>query len=124
MSHLKLTIVNYVMPASPYMINIIELNHYIITCAQSELQAILFYGTLMKLTDLPLPRPKGQLWALMHEESPKNNPVFSYNSMMELFNVTSTFRQESNYPLNTQFLRDQAQLETKRYMKTVQQKNR
>ena len=84
----------------------------------------MFYGTLMKLYDLPLPRPEGQLWALMHEESPKNNPVFSYKSMMELFNVTSTFRQESNYPLSTQFLRNQAQLETKHFMKTAWQKNK
>lgn len=78
----------------------------------------------MRLTDLPLPRPEKQLWALFHEESPKNNPVLSYGPMMELFNVTGTFRQESHYPITTQYLRNMNQLQSQTYVKTVEQKNR
>ena len=88
------------------------------------LQAVYFYGTLFKITDLPLPRKEGQLWALLHEESPKNVPTFSYGSMMRLFNITSTFRQESHYPLTTQYLRDIEQITSTEYVKTIEEKNR
>merc|ERR1711983_106907 len=43
-------------------------------------------------------------WALFHEESPKNNPIFSHPEVMTHFNHTSTFRQQSHFPLTTQYL--------------------
>ena len=43
-------------------------------------------------------------WGLLHEESPKNQPLFLYPSVMSLFNHTATFRQQSTYPLTTQYV--------------------
>lgn len=36
----------------------------------------MFYGSELEVGDLPLPRKKNHDWALLHEESPKNNFVF------------------------------------------------
>jgi hypothetical protein len=46
----------------------------------------------LQATDIPMPRSSGVDWSLYHEESPKNNPIFSHAAMMELFNHTATFR--------------------------------
>ena len=70
------------------------------------LKTVLFYGSDFKPDDLPLPRPAGVDWALFHEESPKNNPIFCHAAMMERFNHTSTFRRASDMPLTTQYLED------------------
>ena len=43
-------------------------------------------------------------WALYHEESPKNQPMFSHHEGMALFNHTSTFKQQSSYPISTQYI--------------------
>jgi len=48
----------------------------------------------LQATDVPLPRGVGVDWSLYHEESPKNNPIFSHALMMELFNHTATFRSD------------------------------
>ena len=40
--------------------------------------AFIFYGTAFSANDLPLPRTPSHIWALMHEESPKNNWLFSH----------------------------------------------
>lgn len=66
--------------------------------------AYMFYGTDFEVEDLPLPRLKSDIWALLHEESPMNNYLFSHSLGIKLFNFTSTFRRESDYPLTTQFI--------------------
>ena len=43
-------------------------------------------------------------WGLMHEESPKNNALFFFEDVITLFNHTSTFKQQSHYPLSTQYI--------------------
>ena len=43
-------------------------------------------------------------WALLHEESPKNNALFLQEDIITLFNHTCTFRQSSDYPIPTQYL--------------------
>ena len=35
----------------------------------------------MTLEDLPLPRKPNHVWALSHEESPKNNILFTFKGM-------------------------------------------
>ena len=65
--------------------------------------AIFFYGTEFSPVDLPLPR-SNEDWALVHEESPKNNPLLSQTSVISLFNHTATFRTESDLPLTLQYL--------------------
>lgn len=64
----------------------------------------MFYGTDFTPSDLPLPRKPHHEWALLHEESPKNNYLFSHKPIMTLFNHTCTFRRESDYPISTQHL--------------------
>ena len=87
-------------------------------------RTIFFYGTEFKPYDLPLPRLAGEDWALLHEESPKNNAIFSHAPVMELFNHTATFRQHSHFPLTTQYLEGAASLASPRYLVPLQEKNR
>lgn len=67
-------------------------------------RAIFFYGTQFSPLDLPLPRSLHEDWALIHEESPKNNQLFSHGEVMRLFNHTATFRSASDVPLTLQYL--------------------
>ena len=66
--------------------------------------AFLYYGSDLDWNDLPLPRKPNHLWALMHEESPKNNWIFAHEKGIGLFNLTATCSRYSNYPLVTQYL--------------------
>ena len=43
-------------------------------------------------------------WAVLHEESPKNLALFYHEEFMSLFNHTATFKQQSDYPLTTQYV--------------------
>ena len=47
-------------------------------------------------------------WALLHEESPKNQALFFYSDTLELFNHTATFKQQSSYPISTQYAKSSA----------------
>lgn len=67
-------------------------------------QAFLFYGTEFDVKDLPLPRETYHEWALLHEESPKNQAIFYHEEAIALFNHTSTFKQQSSYPISTQYI--------------------
>ena len=56
----------------------------LVSCDQSlkddpTTSAFIFYGTTFSGNDLPLPRNPNHLWALFHEESPKNNWLFSHS---------------------------------------------
>ncbi|XP_065176163.1 alpha-(1,3)-fucosyltransferase 11-like [Sycon ciliatum] len=67
-------------------------------------RALLMYGSGSKPEAAPLPRLKHHMWALLHEESPKNNAMYSHDAGISLFNITSTFRQASDLPLTLQYL--------------------
>ncbi|PVD39373.1 hypothetical protein C0Q70_02003 [Pomacea canaliculata] len=82
-----------------------------------------FYGTDLKISDLPLPRQPHHEWAVLHEESPKNNILFSFQDMLVLFNHTCTFRRESDYAITTQHLKSQKWLLDTKYMKSTHDKN-
>uniref|UniRef100_A0A6A7G770 Fucosyltransferase n=1 Tax=Hirondellea gigas TaxID=1518452 RepID=A0A6A7G770_9CRUS len=69
-----------------------------------KINGFLFYGSDFDPSDLPYPRKSDQWWALLHEESPKNQPLFCHAPILTLFNITSTFRQHSNEPLTLQYL--------------------
>ena len=82
----------------------------------------MFYGSGVDLTDMPIPRKKHDLWMLKHEESPKNNDyLFSHEEIMTLFNYTSTFKRESDYPVPTQFLPNLAYLKVRSESKQILQ---
>ena len=83
-----------------------------------------FYGTSFKATDVPFPRRPQEDWALMHEESPKNNPIFSHPEMIRHFNFTSTFSRKSSFPLTSQYLESLEFLTTNSFLVTIEEKNR
>ena len=62
-------------------------------------QVVMFYGSSFSSLDLPLPRFAKQNWALLHEESPKNNPSFCYRDLIGLFNYTATLSRRSSFAL-------------------------
>ena len=78
----------------------------------SRTKAFMYYGTDIDWRDLPLPRRRDQFWALLHEESPKNNWILASEDGISLFNLTATCSRYSDYPLTTQFLHKLAWLET------------
>ena len=67
-------------------------------------RGVIFYGTDFRAYEAPLPREPWHEWALLHEESPLNNQIFSHAVTMSLFNHTSTFRRESDFPITTQHI--------------------
>ena len=67
-------------------------------------RAVFFYGTDFSVFDLPLPRYLNEDWALIHEESPKNNPLISQYNIIRMFNHTATFKSQSDLPLTLQYL--------------------
>lgn len=89
-----------------------------------NLQTIFFYGTDFKASDAPLPRRSGEDWALFHEESPKNNPIFNHEDVMRMFNHTATFRRGSDFPLTTQYLQTLDQITDPSFLIPLNVKNR
>ena len=69
-----------------------------------RLYGLYFYGTDLDPEDMPVPRKPHHEWALFHEESPMNNYMLVHDTMLKLFNHTSTFRRESDYPIVTNAL--------------------
>ncbi|KAK3091428.1 hypothetical protein FSP39_019817 [Pinctada imbricata] len=86
-------------------------------------KVFIFYGTDLKAHDLPIPREPHHEWGLLHEESPKNNYLFSHSDLVSLFNHTATFKRQSHYPITTQYLQSKSWLEKKDYMIPTKQKN-
>ncbi|XP_076467363.1 GDP-fucose protein O-fucosyltransferase 3-like isoform X2 [Babylonia areolata] len=91
---------------------------------EQEVMMLSFYGSSLSVHELPVPRGEGHLWALFHDESPKNMDfLFSHQAVMELFNYTSTFRTTSHLPFPTQWLNDVRDLTSDRYTVPVQTKS-
>lgn len=88
------------------------------------LQTLLFYGSNLDVSSLPLPRHPKHIWALFHEESPKNKPLLMYRSALEQFNLTATFSQHSDFPLSLQYLESYEKLIDLQYYIDVNEKNR
>ncbi|KAJ6644655.1 Alpha-(1,3)-fucosyltransferase 10 [Pseudolycoriella hygida] len=86
-------------------------------------QALLFYGSNFNKADLPIPRSYNHLWALFHEESPKNSALLMYDAALSFFNVTATFSQNSDFPLTLQHLDSYEMLVSRNYTHTVDEKN-
>lgn len=54
-------------------------------------------------------------WALLHEESPKNEMIFNHGQWLQYFNHTATFRQKSDWPLTYQYAPSLNALESREY---------
>lgn len=78
----------------------------------------------MNTTDFPLPRKTQHVWGLLHDESPKNLPYIMFESMLSLFNYTSTFSRYSDMPLTNINLNSLNSLTTRKYLTSVEDKNR
>ncbi|EFN80054.1 alpha-(1,3)-fucosyltransferase 10 isoform X2 [Harpegnathos saltator] len=65
----------------------------------TQLKSILFYGSNFRVRDLPSWRDNATSWGLLHEESPRNNPILVHEEALNLFNYSSTFSRFSNIPL-------------------------
>ncbi|XP_070159272.1 alpha-(1,3)-fucosyltransferase 10 isoform X2 [Polyergus mexicanus] len=64
-----------------------------------RLKSILFYGSNLRVHDLPNWRSSTVSWGLLHEESPRNNPILVHEKALNLFNYSSTFSRFSDVPL-------------------------
>lgn len=84
--------------------------------------ALLFYGTHFNKSDLPLPR-KHYIWGLLHEESPRNSPLLNHESVLGLFNYSSTFSRYSDLPLTVQYLPSLESITSLDFFKTFEEKN-
>ena len=98
-------------PFTPYqrVVRDCKLGKCLITHSRTEVgnpntDAIVFEGTMMNWKDLPLPRSSRHLWALLHDESPRNNWPLVYEEGISLFNVTSTCSRYSHFPLVSRHL--------------------
>lgn len=67
-------------------------------------EVFMFYASQMKWEDMPLPRRPNHMWAIIQEESPKNNWILAFEEGISLFNMTATPSRHSSYPLVTQYL--------------------
>lgn len=70
----------------------------------SGVSAYLFYGSNIDFDHLPLPRRGDTIWALYHEESPRNVAELSHEPVLQLFNYSSTFSRHSDVPCTLQYL--------------------
>ncbi|XP_037961100.1 alpha-(1,3)-fucosyltransferase B isoform X2 [Teleopsis dalmanni] len=86
-------------------------------------KAILIYGSNIKVENMPLPRLPKHMWALLHEESPRNVPFMPYVDVLKHFNYTATFSRFSDLPLTTQYLPNVGDLTNSTYLVPVQKKS-
>lgn len=77
----------------------------------------------MNKYDWPLPRISQHIWALFHEESPKNVAYLMYKEALGIFNYTATFSQFSSFPLTLQYLNSKNALLDHTYFMPVSRKN-
>ncbi|CAG0884405.1 unnamed protein product, partial [Cyprideis torosa] len=84
---------------------------------------ILFYGTAFSPLHLPLPRSPQHQWALLHEESPRNQLVLMSNAKVgDFFNVTATFGRSSDFPLTLQHLYSLEELKSLQFYVSAKEK--
>lgn len=70
-----------------------------------NVDAYMFYASNIDFKNLPLPRQSNKIiWALYHEESPRNVEELLHEKALSLFNFSSTFSRYSNIPFPLQHL--------------------
>ncbi|XP_077999691.1 GDP-fucose protein O-fucosyltransferase 3-like [Glandiceps talaboti] len=87
-------------------------------------QVFMFYGTDFHSNDLPLPRKPQHEWALLHEESPKNNYKLNQPECLTLFNHTATFKRQSDFPITTQYLETLSDLTSTEFLVPTKEKSK
>lgn len=89
----------------------------------NKLGALMFYGSKILNYDFPLPRNEQIPWAIFHEESPKNYGPILFKETQDLFNITSTFSQNSDFPITLQYFGNLSLLTDKKYFISLKDKN-
>lgn len=86
--------------------------------------AYMFYASSIEIQDLPLPRnPDKNVWALYHEESPRNMPELMHEPFLKLFNYSATVSRRSNVPLTFQYLKSLDNITSAKYFVSTEKKN-
>ncbi|KAL0893300.1 hypothetical protein ABMA27_014892 [Loxostege sticticalis] len=93
-----------------------ESDHY-------KVEAYLFYGSQIKLNDLPPRRPE-DIWGLYHEESPRNLEELMHKPMLKLFNFSATFSRHSDVPFPLQYLESLEDITTLKHFVPSLEKNK
>ncbi|KAL6426326.1 hypothetical protein ACFW04_009092 [Cataglyphis niger] len=88
-----------------------------------RLKSILFYGSNLRVHDLPNWRSNAVSWGLLHEESPRNNPILVHEKALNLFNYSSTFSRFSDVPLTLLDLFSLEELIAKSYYHPTKEKS-
>ncbi|KAM3959179.1 alpha-(1,3)-fucosyltransferase 10 [Aphomia sociella] len=89
-----------------------------------DVDAYLFYGSMMNVEELPLPRrPKDVIWGLYHEESPRNVEELMHEELLNLFNFSATFSRHSDVPFPLQYLDSIHDITSKEYFVDTSVKN-
>ncbi|CAH1159349.1 unnamed protein product, partial [Phaedon cochleariae] len=88
----------------------------------NKIAAFLFYGSHIENHEFPSPTTNA-LWAIFHEESPKNYAPFLYQETQDLFNITSTFSRYSDFPVTLQYLENLSLLTSRKYFLALNEKN-
>ncbi|XP_031838129.1 alpha-(1,3)-fucosyltransferase 10 isoform X2 [Nomia melanderi] len=86
-----------------------------------KISSFLFYGSNFKINDLPEWKAS---WGLIHEESPRNNPILVQEETLNLFRYSSTFSRFSDVPLTLVNLPGITELLDKKYFIPTKQKTR
>lgn len=68
-------------------------------CPFINFQSFLFYGSSFQIDDIPKWKSDEIPWGLLHEESPRNNPILLQQKTLNLFTYSSTFSRFSDVPL-------------------------
>lgn len=86
--------------------------------------AYLFYASRLQFSSLPLPRePETYIWAITHEESPRNVPELMFEKILNIFNYSSTFSRYSDVPYPLQHIVSLENVTSTKYYVETRQKN-
>lgn len=86
--------------------------------------AYFFYASNIDFTKLPIPRqPEKVIWALLHEESPRNVAELMHEKILNVFNYSSTFSRYSDVPFPLQSIVSLENVTSTEYFIETQQKN-
>ncbi|XP_053983950.1 alpha-(1,3)-fucosyltransferase 10 isoform X1 [Hylaeus volcanicus] len=69
-----------------------------------KISSFLFYGSNFQINNLPKWKSDRVPWGLIHEESPRNNPILVQQETLNLFTYSSTFSRFSDVPLTLIYL--------------------
>ncbi|XP_076177033.1 alpha-(1,3)-fucosyltransferase 10 isoform X2 [Ptiloglossa arizonensis] len=89
-----------------------------------KISSFLFYGSNFQINDLPKWKSDKVPWSLIHEESPRNNPILVHQETLNLFTYSSTFSRFSDVPLTLIDLPGITELLSRKYFVPTKEKTK